>query len=504
MYFITFILISIFIAWEIFQFINTKLLIDRYQNIFPGSIKDNISLYKSENQNLQIKANHDSEAFKNIVSTLNSYLDENSKQVSDYHLMKDVVDRNREISESEIETLIPFTQYIGLVGTMIGIFIGVGYLVITGGIESLMSGRSSALADSGVTELLGGVALAVISSAVGLGLTMAASYFFKEAKRNVEIKENTFLSWIQSELLPNLSTDFTATLVKMTNNLTDFNNTFSTNTQKLDDTLSKVNESYVGQAKLLEELERIDVTNIAAANVRVYRNLKNCTEEIGMLAVALKDARLYIESVRELTSRLGEADERAKTWERMGQFFEKEITEIEKRKAFISEAVGNVDEKLESSFEQLGKISKDKVDKIAEKIIDQNDKLDKAMTMQQGILERKLQEMSDTIDERNQRLAEIFDYLDQIVKALPEQMKQSSNELSNLSLIKQEIVNLQKTVEENTNSNVITETGTIVTSPKQKFPVKVKVAIYLIALYCLIQLFKELILFVIKIAGIQL
>ena len=317
MYLVTISLIFIFIGWEVYQFLKTQILINRYQNIFPGSIRDSVSL----NENLQIENSHDSESFDNIVSTLNRYLDENSEQVSDYHLMKDVVERNREVSESEIETLIPFTQYIGLVGTMIGIFIGVSVLVFGGGVESLMSGSSTALADSGVTDLLGGVALAVISSAVGLGLTMRASYLFKEAKREVELRENNFLSWIQSELLPNLSTDFTSTLVKMTNNLSDFNDTFSTNTKKLDKTLSKVNDSYLGQAKLLEELERIDITNIAAANVKVYRNLKNCTEEIGMLAASLKDARLYVEAVRELTTRLGEADERAKTWERMGQFF---------------------------------------------------------------------------------------------------------------------------------------------------------------------------------------
>ena len=312
MYLVTFILIAVFIAWEVYQFVNTQQLIKRYQYIFPDSVKDNLTL----NENIQIETGYNSEAFDNIVSTLNRYLDENSEQVSDYHLMKDVVDRNREISESEIETLIPFTQYIGLVGTMIGIFIGVSILVFGGGVESLMS--------------------------------------------------------------------------EMTNNLSDFNDTFSTNTQKLDKTLSKVNDSYLGQAKLLEELERIDITNIAAANVKVYQNLKNCTEEIGMLTASLKDARLYVETVRELTSKLGEADERVKTWERMGQFFEKEINEIEKRKAFISEAVGNVDEKLESSFSQLGRLSKEKVDKMAEKIVDQNEKLDQAMSMQHNILENKL------------------------------------------------------------------------------------------------------------------
>lgn len=497
MYIITISLIFIFIGWEVYQFLKTKILINRYQNIFPGSIRDSVSL----NENLQIENSHDSESFDNIVSTLNRYLDENSEQVSDYHLMKDVVERNREVSESEIETLIPFTQYIGLVGTMIGIFIGVSVLVFGGGVESLMSGSSTALADSGVTDLLGGVALAVISSAVGLGLTMRASYLFKEAKREVELRENNFLSWIQSELLPNLSTDFTSTLVKMTNNLSDFNDTFSTNTKKLDKTLSKVNDSYLGQAKLLEELERIDITNIAAANVKVYRNLKNCTEEIGMLAASLKDARLYVEAVRELTTRLGEADERAKTWERMGQFFEKEINEIEKRKAFISEAVGNVDEKLESSFTQLGQLSKDKVDKMAEKIVDQNEKLDKAMTLQQNLLDEKLREMSDAIEERNRRLAETFNMLDQIVKTLPEQMRQSSSELANLSKIKQGIDDLQRTVEENAGSSVITDTGTFVTPPKQKYPKTVKLAIYLIAFYCLIQIIKELVLTIIKILG---
>ncbi len=493
----TFLLVAIFIAWEVYQFLNTKQLISRYQNVFPESTKESVSL----NKKLQIETTHDSEAFTNIVSTLNRYLDENSEQVSDYHLMKDVVDRNREISESEIETLLPFTQYIGLVGTMIGIFIGVLVLVWGDGLESLMSGSSSALADSGVTELLGGVALAVISSAVGLGLTMRASYLFKEAKSKVELRENNFLSWIQSELLPNLSTDFTATLVKMTNNLSDFNDTFSTNTQKLDKTLSKVNDSYISQVKLLEELKRVDITSIAAANISVYEKLKNCTEEIGMLAVAMKDARSYIKAVRNLTSQLGKADERVKTWEKMGQFFEKEINEIDKRKAFISEAVGNVDEKLESSFTQLGQLSKDKVDKMAEKIVDQNEKLDKAMSQQQEILESKLKEMSDAIEERNQRLAETFDYLDQIVKALPEQMRGSLSELSNLSKIKQSIEDLHRTVEDNAERSVVTETGAIVTPPKQKFPMKVKIAIYLIALYCLIQIIKELVVVVVNLVG---
>lgn len=499
MYIVTILLIAVFIGCEVYQFVRTKYLIGKYGDIFPDPITDNVSL----NDNLQIENSHDSEVFNNIISTLNRYLDENSEQVSDYHLMKDVVDRNRDVSESEIETLIPFTQYIGLVGTMLGIFIGVSLLVFGGGLEILMNGKGSLL-DSGVVDLLGGVALAVISSAIGLGLTMWASYLFKEAKRKVEQLENNFLSWIQSELLPNLSTDFTSTLVKMTNNLNEFNQTFSINTQKLDKTLARVNDSYEDQTKFLEELERINVTKVATANIRVYQSLKNCTEEIGLLATSLKDSRLYVEAVRELNSRLGDADERVKTWEKMGLFFEKEINEIEKRKAFISEAVGEVDEKLQSSFKQLGKLSKDKVDRLAEEVVDQNEKLDKAMFQQQELLEGKLREMSDAIEERNRRLAETFDMLDQIVKALPEQMSQSSSELSNLSKIKQGIENLQKTVEDNSERSIVTETGAIIEPARQKFPKTVKLAIFLIALYCVIQMVKELVMYIIQIVENQL
>ena len=138
---------------------------------------------------------------------------------------------------------------------------------------------------------------------------------------------------------------------------------------------------------------------------------------------------------------------------------------------------------------------------MAEKIVDQNEKLDQAMSMQHNILENKLKQMSAAIEERNKRLAETFEYLDQIVKALPEQMRQSSSELANLSKIKQGIDDLQKTVEENSVNSITTETGAVITTPKQKFPWKVKLAIYLIAFYCIIQIIKEVVFVVIKISG---
>lgn len=474
--------------WEFREFDKVKKKAALYRDIFPNS-NDQLAF---DSNKLCIYSTHNSALFKNIISTLNRYLDENSDQVSDYHLMKDVVDRNREVAESEIETLIPFTQYIGLIGTMTGIFFGVLVLVFGNGLENLMSGSISALASSGVTELLGGVGIAVLTSALGLGLTMRSSYLFKEAKRDVELRENAFLGWIQAEMLPNLSTDMTTTLVKMTNNLRDFNNTFSANTAKLDRTLAKVNDSYIGQARILEVLERVDVKKVAMANVQIYEKLKDCTDEIGMIGDALKSSRQYLQKVRELTEKLDNMDERARTWEKMAKFFEKEINEIESRKAAIYEAVGNVDDKLQQSFKHLGKTAKDMSDEVAEIIVDENSKLENVLSQQEALLNRKLGEMADAIDKRNRKLSAVFDSLEQLTKTLPAEMQRYTRELSNLSDIKRGIADLKTAIIQSVNNRVVTKEGVVVTTHDTKMPLMLKIAIYIIALYCFVMIIKEM------------
>ena len=228
------------------------------------------------------------------------------------------------------------------------------------------------------------------------------------------------------------------------------------------------------------------------ANVQVYEKLKDCTDEIGMIGDALKSSRQYLQQVRELTEKLDKMDERAKTWEKMAKFFEKEINEIERRKAAISEAVGNVDEKLKQSFEHLGQTAKAKSDEVAEKIVDENSKLDSALSQQEELLNRKLGEMSDAIDKRNKKLSDVFASLEQLTKTLPVEMQRYTRELSNLSDIKRGIADLEKAIIQSANSRVVTKEGVVVTPPSTKMPLMLKIAIYIIALYSFIMMVKEM------------
>jgi uncharacterized phage infection (PIP) family protein YhgE len=266
-----------------------------------------------------------------------------------------------------------------------------------------------------------------------------------------------------------------STLGRMALNLQDFNKTFSANTLQLDKTLAKVNESYKGQAKILETIERTNITRVVSANIEVYDKLKSCTDEIGELAVSLRASRDYLQKVQELTTKLDGVDERTKTWEKMAKFFETEIKEIEQRKAAIASTVGSVDLKLTESINELNESSKDRIKKMADAVDEQNQmvkvalekqadelkdelngvagqvseytqKLTSVFEEQNQMMNRSLNEMASAIESRNQRLGEVINRFEKMVDEFPSQMERHTSQLSNLSAIKDGIHSLQRTM----------------------------------------------------------
>ena len=426
----------------------------------------------------------DDSVFIRIINSINTYLRKNKGSASDYHLMKDIVERNCDAKENEIDTQIPTPLYTGLMGTVLGIIVGVVFLVSSGGLSALLDsdydlvkgtsvpteiiGRISAQdvvdqnkrvivekneeinfikaeklvayakengkeiklvsddsGSKGVSALLGGIALAMIASFIGILFTTIASYFFKDAKRKQEEGKDEFLSWIQAGLLPQLSSDVSGTLVKMGQNLKDFNKTFSSNTKELSATLDKVNESYRGQAAVLQSIKDLRINEIATANVTIYDKLKNSTQELGevtqhisecseqmsKLGGFLKNSENYLVQVKELNQKLDDGEERMKTIERLGQFFEAELQQIQNRKSEMTKAVAVVDAALQEALI-----------KMQENVKKQFLELEKSSAQQQDILQEKLKETTALIEELKNLTA---------VKASLEKMEKSAEKSAN-------------------------------------------------------------------------
>ena len=413
------------VIWQFLSFFSTWKKQFLFKNIFPDNqnkfqlVQDDTKIFV-----LGIKTQHENLILDLIISSLNKYLINNKGAVSDFHLMKDVVDRNCDAKEEEIHTQIPVPLYLGLVGTMLGILIGVGFLVLSGGLNDLLNSGNGSGAD-GVEALLGGVALAMLSSIFGILLTTYGSNITKNAKTELEKNKNTFLSWMQAELLPNISNNTSSALVRMTRNLTNFNDNFAQNSQDLKITLSKVNDSYRNQAALMQSINQLKIGDIATANIEVYDKLRNSTNEIGVFAKYLQSANEYLATIQALNRKLDDYEQRTQVIENAGKFFTKnekwlaenfDIANLEVKAALVrfkdttGECLSQLQESLNGQIlsfnnvmqrqqEKLREELKMTTDIVSESFMKINETFEKAISDQQQALQGKLQETSKLVEE---------------------------------------------------------------------------------------------------------
>ncbi len=339
-------------------------------------------LQKKYENDTGFSAQNNNPIYQEIETSINSYLESNKSGISDFSLMKDIVDRNCDAAEEEINTQIPIPLYLGLVGTMVGILVGIGHLWISGGLSDLLNIDSSSSGMDGIEALLGGVALAMISSILGILLTTFGSLRAKNVKAEVEKRKHVFLSWIQKELLPSLKSDVSGALIEMSRNLQSFNSTFSTNTSDFGKALSQVNESYQLQTQLLNAVKQIADKEVSLQNIQLYNALKNSTEEIGTLAQYLNNTTQYLANVKVLNEKLDNYENRTQFIEHASKFYAKHenwLTEniemanrsmrdsVEKYDKSVSETLGKIQENLEIQMRNFADILQKQQEKLGEK-----------------------------------------------------------------------------------------------------------------------------------------
>lgn len=389
------------------------------------SLKAKRSL-KDKYQNISgISTKHDNTILQTIIETINGYLLKNKG--IDFHLMKDIIDRNCDATEEEIQTQIPVPLYLGLVGTMAGILVGVSFLVFTGGLNDLLSSTSSSQNGAhGVEALMGGVAIAMIASIVGIILTTLGANNAKSVKSYVEKNKNTFLSWIQAELLPTMSDSITDTLEKLTHNLKDFNDTFSANTKNFGKELSKIDEIYNNQIKLIDAINKFEDKNVTSNNIKLLSKLIECSGQIGTLGTYLENVNGYLTNVRALNSKLDDYENRTQVIEAAGKFYSKNekwlADNFDSANLEVKGSLDRFHDTVEKSFEKHKESISSHLIEIDDFMSSQNSSIEVAFNDQEQILKGKFQETSKLLTEL-QNLSAVKSSMGKIEKATTDQNK---------------------------------------------------------------------------------
>lgn len=261
-----------------------------------NSLTDEVALIEPD------ETNH-APAFRPIRDALNTYLLRNKGGVADFHLIKDVVERHTDAQENEINLSLPTPLYYGLLGTMIGIVLGLLIFVINvGSLENTtgdMSGYSK-----GINELLFGVCIGMGASAYGLWLTVENSTAFRNSKSLIEKHKNNFYTFVQTEILPILTQNLNTGFHKLELNLQNFNNSFTNNISELKGLMNNNHQAIKNQTEMLELLKEIDISEFAESNVRILSELRGSTKELSQFGKYLERLNEFVSLSTQLNTQV--------------------------------------------------------------------------------------------------------------------------------------------------------------------------------------------------------
>lgn len=393
-YFIVAAIVIVVIAWQFASYRANEERIVRIKYLFP---EQNNSIVVKANDTTTIYNEEASGEFKETLEDINSYLAKNKNKTFDYHILKEIVERNSQSLEDEVDTMLSTPLYLGLIATIFGIAFGV-VVFAWKDLANLLAGAN--MNPEGIKILLTDVGIAMAASLCGVFFTKQSTTHYNEAKTSMTKNKNRFLTWIQTDLMSKLSDDITGALIRMTQDLNEFNSSFAQNTKELKETLKTVNDNYEGQVKLLDAIDRIKINKIAKANIEVYDRLQGCTEELENLFTILSDSETYVTKVTELNSKLGSIEERTLLFEELGNYFKNEVEYVKDRQGMMRQQMSGLDSVLQDALSNMGDSLTLSLQNLTSVFQAQNQRIQQLIDEQQQALADSLRTQQDAINEK--------------------------------------------------------------------------------------------------------
>lgn len=430
-------------------------------------------LGKGEGARLDTSIAIENSEFRTLIEELNEYIRKNHG-TSDFSIIQNKTDRKIEALYDGATSRIAFPIYIGLMGTFLGVFLGL--LFFNSGLKASTEG----VTDEAIRSLIRGVLISMSTSFIGLLLTTISNYYAGSVRSVVDKEKNNFFDFIQTQLMPTLGVSMVAALNKLhhTINLFEpsfnrvieqFQATFESCTQRFGDSfgrnveivstavnvmgenMNKINENVDLQVQLLRTLrsrgvvESLDAFVGAAQSFETVIFAINQLESINQrIAIASQDLintqqrynssleiplnivdklNLILDRIIDFENSinaLGRSIEKTDMWGNTElEALQDSINVIKKKQAIAVEAMQLSDGHLENIFEMQG----ESIQKLGRKYED-------ALS---GFAERYETELENITREMKQRRREIVAVLEE--KFSLDQIKEEFSQLGKLQRI---------------------------------------------------------------------
>jgi len=262
---------------------------------FPISIKN--SLFVLSN----------SPHMREVLTETNRYLKANDGATADFNLLSDICESKILTVEKKAEANLPLPLFVGLMGTFIGVIVGVTFILLS---------KSDFNFDV-IQRFLGGILIAMIGSFFGLLFTTLNTHFyFKNAKDQTEIRKFNYLNFIRASLLPHLNETMSDSFSQLRDTLTHFNRDFKENVSTFHLTISQVREYANDQKEFLSEINKVGLKQVTESNLRILQEFTRASDEFSRvsgyltkISTSYNNLSQVLEYSKEIFSRFNRFDE---------------------------------------------------------------------------------------------------------------------------------------------------------------------------------------------------
>jgi len=308
-------LLIVVVLFQIIFFIKAYKDIELLKNIFNYKLQEKKVSFDRLNQTIVQESNYqedfelvpkhknkieisiidtsgNNEIIRRIKEMINTYLINNYGAAVNFSIIKDIIDREVDVKDDEINQSIPTPLYLGLAATMLGIIFG---LTAMPDIDA-----DGANFTAGINSLVKGVKFAMGASLFGLILTtVLSSVFYKSAKRKVKKEKNDQLSYLQAKLLPELIKAEDTGVSGLKHSL----DKFSIQATKIVDNVRiasvNTNSNLFAQQKVLDRIEKLDMTKVSRVNLDLFSKLDENMDTFNKFSE-------YLSTMKDISSNLND------------------------------------------------------------------------------------------------------------------------------------------------------------------------------------------------------
>ena len=171
-----------------------------------------------------------------LIGEINHYIVK-TKGTTDFSVIQNKVERKLNMRYEQSIAKLSFPTYLGLMGTFLGVFIGI--LMFNSGFDT-----AEGISDSSIKNLLSGVLVSMFTSLVGLVLTTINNALSSESKKTIEEEKNLFYDFIQTELMPQVDASMSAALSRLHKTVDKFEPAFNSVITKFQDTFDRCTSAF--------------------------------------------------------------------------------------------------------------------------------------------------------------------------------------------------------------------------------------------------------------------